>query len=971
MNWYRASAWIPPLWLEVAMYNLTPKQLSAIAHPARTLQILACAGSGKTEVLARRAVRLLREGADPSSVIAFTFTEKAAAELKSRIETRAAEADGRFRELPPVARGMFIGTTHAWALEALRQLGGIYETVDALTDEQEWALLYRFGRRLGLVDLYSSLQGKPTDQIALPPAVDAFLASIEVVHDERIERQPLRSRAPQFAEILERYEWLLQEMRVMPFRLMIARAVDELADGGGLRARLQNRISHVLVDEYQDFNRAQDQLLHHLADAGATITTVGDDDQAIYQWRGGDLSLFTLFPNRYSEAKSAPLAENFRCRPEIVKFSRELVEPLGGRLTKILEPAREPSVSGAVEVFIGPTAEDEARTIASRIQKLLDSGHQPADIAVLYRSVRTSAPPLLHELRSRGIPVAVIGKTSLLARPEMAFIARLFVFWAGGTWYPNPDYAPEVVTKESLLAEIQQVAGVNGPGAAKAVRALEKLGERIRKEGVSDSVPILNEILAILGLPGSGEYARWRELGLGQMSELLTEFDHAARRAAPSRFYTEVPPQARDEADEDSVLAPNRCDNRKQTVLGAPHGEIYLIRLKAFLEQFSGRSAEETPDTAPGADNAVQIMTVHQAKGLEFLIVFVPALIEGRFPSQLMGTKQEWYVPDDMFDRPRYEGREDDEARLLYVALTRAKELLVISWFEKHKRKAAVPSRFLTRHLKQSLALVKKFGSASPAAAVDAAEEELLDVDFSSLVIYQECGHKYWLRYICGFQPPLAPELGYGKLLHHVVAELSRNGAIGITPTDASVNQILNKDFYLPYAGPVPASKLRDAALRRLKRYVQQFGSELLRTLRQEARFEVPLENARVLGRIDLMLRANERDAKSVELIDFKTSANRPPSEAHKNQLRLYALAAERMGFEPVTLAIQDLDADKGGRIIVSHDKAERDAFREKLQTWVDGIRSRTFPPTLDKKPCRACDFRRFCRFAPDETRSI
>jgi len=321
---------------------LSEPQRRAILSPTTRLQIVAGAGSGKTEVLARRVVRLLVEGVDPASIIAFTFTEKAAAELKARIETRAAEVDERFRELPPVGRGLFLGTTHGWALRALQELGGAYELADALTEEQEWALVYRVARRLGVVDLYAEHRGQ-TEKIAVAPAVSMFLRSAEVVHNERLDRETVRAAAPRFAEVLERYEWLLGEMRLMPFRLMIARAADELAPGGRLYERLRGRVAHVFVDEYQDFNRAQETLLERLAALGAAITVVGDDDQAIYQWRGGDVSLFLSFGQRFPGAERVELGENHRCRPEIVDFARVLAESLVRRLPKQLTAAREPA----------------------------------------------------------------------------------------------------------------------------------------------------------------------------------------------------------------------------------------------------------------------------------------------------------------------------------------------------------------------------------------------------------------------------------------------------------------------------------------------------------------------------------------------------------------------------------------------------------------------------------------------------
>ncbi len=953
------------------MPELTGAQREAVGHPSPQLQILACAGSGKTEVLAQRAVRLLvEEKVDPEAIIAFTFTEKAAAELKERIETRAAERDDRFRELPPVGRGMFIGTTHSWALHALQELGGAYETMDGLTSEQEWALLHRVARRLGIVDLYAALEGKGSDRVAIAPSIGAFLRSAEVVHDDRIDRAELVSRASDFAEALARYEELLRRMRLLPFRLMINHAVEELGEAGHLHERLRGSIAHVLVDEVQDFNPAQDELLARLAGLGATLTIVGDDDQAIYQWRGGDVSLFIDFVKRHAGTELVHLGENHRSRPEIVAFAHHLVDGLAHRQAKVLDSARESASTGAVEVAVGEDAAGEARRIAGRIDRLLESGFEPGEIAALYRSVRTSAAPLVDALRARGVPVAVIGRTSLLARREMALVAHIIVHWAGGTWYPNPQFEPEHVTRESLLEEIQTVTGMARRRAERTMGELDKLEMTVKGAGVDDSVPLFNRMLSILGLPGEDDNAHWNEIGLGRMSELLTEFDHAIRRAMPDDFYRSVSASQEAEAEEDATLAANRVE-RPTRVLGATRGEIYLMRLKAFLEEFAGRAAEEIPDSSPEAANAVQVMTVHQAKGLEFPVVFVPSLIEGRFPSSLTGRPQQWYMPTDLFDRERYEGRMDDEARLLYVALTRAKELLVVSWFERHKVKAASPSPFILGALRPALGDALQLGRATPQTIrSNGHSEELLDVDFSSLGTYQECGYRYWLRHVCGFQPPLVPELGFGHLLHHVVAELARKGARGEPVSGEDVDPVVDSSFYLPFAGPIPAANLEEAIRRRTKRYVERHGDELTRTLRPEARFEVPLGNARVRGRVDLVLRAEGGDKHEVELIDFKTSENRPPEELHQNQLRLYAMAAERMGLEPVTLAIHDLDGENGERIPVEHDDAARDEFSAKLESWVDGIRMGSFDAVDEAKrdeTCVGCDFNRFCRYAPEE----
>ncbi|GDY31765.1 ATP-dependent helicase [Gandjariella thermophila] len=925
------------------MITLDPDQRRAVDNPAARLKILACAGSGKTEVLARRAVRLLHAGAEPERMVAFTFTEKAAGELRDRIERRAAEDDPtRFGELPPTSRGMFVGTMHGWALQELQSLGGRYEQVEALTEAREWALLYRMARRLGIVELQAR-----TAKVATAPAVTAFLRGAEVVHNERIDPERLRAEAPDFAAALDRYEWLLNEMRLLPFRLMIARAVDELAEGGRLAERL--RIDHVLVDEYQDLNPAQDAVVRRLAALGATVTVVGDDDQAIYQWRGGHVELLTGMAERHPETAEVTLGNNRRCRPEIVALAARVVDRLGDRQAKVLAATRGPARPGAVEVMFARDPEQEAAAIADRIEGLRAAGHRLGDIAVLYRSVRTSARPLVDELRRRGVDITVAGRTSLLAHPEMALLARILVYWAGGTWYPQPEPTAEIVTRDGLAAEIAAVSRVD-PGGA--LDAIDRLGARVRRDGVPDSVPVLHELLAVLGLP----HDERQEPGLGRMSELLTDFDHAVRRAAPAALYVAGP--AADEAAEDEALSqPNSATRR---VVGRTHGEVYLTRLRAYLEHVAGSAAEETPATDATGDRAVQIMTVHQAKGLEFPVVFVPGLVEGRFPSALLGRPQPWLIPETLFDRDRYEGREADEARLLYVALTRARELVVLSSFTHHRTRPARPSRFLARDLAPALAGALPYGTARPPCGDSAAAPPPLAVAFSDLMTYRACGHRYWLRRGCGFQPPIAPELGFGRVLHHVIAELARAAPETGVPDERALAATLESAWYLPFAGPVPAARLHAAAWRRLRGYLAAHGAELVGTVEPEARFEVPIGSARVRGRVDLVLRHPGGEPDEVDLVDFKTTANRPPADIHQEQLRLYAAALRRLGYRPVRLAIHDLDRNE--RVEVDNAPAASAAFRDRLAGWVDGIRDRQFAP--DTTACHDCDFRRFCRHA-------
>lgn len=940
--------------------EFTDAQKEAILASGQALQILACAGSGKTEVLARRVVKHLLDGIPPESIVAFTFTEKAAGELKDRIESRAAEANKHFQSLPPCSAGLFVGTIHSYCLHLLQRLGGKYEIFDPLSEEREWALLQRFARRLGVVDLMN--QTWPGRPISVKRAVEVFQRNLSVAYNERLKHDVLQKRASDFAQVFERYAELLSRMQLLSFDQMIDLACNELAPGGRLRKALDGKVSAVFVDEYQDLNRAQEELLRHLTDMGASLTVVGDDDQAIYQWRGGEVSLFLDFGIRYPDAVSKTLSENHRSVPAIVKVASGFASSITQRKAKSMLPVR-PEPCTAVELLVADTPEEEAECIMHRVHSLVRAGHKLSDMAVLYRSVRTSASPLVQILRKEKIPFALVGRLSILDRPEIALLARVFIWWAGGKWMPNEE--EEVVTPERLASDIVDLTGVSEAQAAQILSQLERMGTDLLENGVYNIAQTYMDMLRLLGLPVLGPEQKRQEQQLGQFSHLLAEFEHAQRRAAPQEFrHSKIPSAAEEEAEDGAIELTGPAAEKAAEIRPAiASGQVFLWRLRVFLEEFGSQAAEEMPNRPALDADALNIMTVHQSKGLEFPIIFLPALVDRRFPSARMGEKQLWYLPEDLFDVTRYQGKEDDERRLFYVAMTRARELLVLSCFTQYAGSKAKVSRFLKDLIKGPHSdCLMKMGECNPAICGKTNGScEVLSADFGQLLTFSECSYKYYLRYVCGFEPPIAPELGFGKLLHHVIAELARSSRGGRPPTSVDIDAILDHSFYLPFAGPIAYDKLFKAAKRRLTNYVRNYGRDLVRTIEPERAFEIPLDYARIRGRIDLVLRAEGGGSEEVELVDFKTAVKRPPSRTHQNQLRMYGEAARALGMKPVKLVIHDLDSDQGGAIVVEENEAEVASFRTELHQWLQDIREREFSPRSGSTQCPSCDFARLC----------
>ncbi len=979
--------------------ELTGAQRLAVECGSPCLQIAACAGSGKTEVLALRAVRAVLRGASPESIIAFTFTEKAAEELKRRIDDRAGQRDERFVALPPSSSGLFAGTIHSYCFGLLRSSGAC-ELYDVLTEERLWALLHRFARRLGLVDLLEA--ALPGRALSVRRAVDVFLENLLVVSSDSIPIDVVRCVAPEFASALERYERLTAAMRLLSFDQIVEKAVEGLRPGGPLRSLVEGRVREVFVDEYQDLNRAQEALLTALRELGANLTVVGDDDQAIYQWRGGDVSLFVSFPERHG-GSLVTLAENHRSAPSIVRVSEAFARTIAPRVEKAMVASR-PDCGPCVEIAIARDPEDEALQIARRIQRLLVDGHSPGDMAVLYRSVRTSAEPLVHALQNAGIPASVVGRVSLLDRAETRLLAHVFVMWAGGTW--RPSEVEEFVRPDDVAEEIAAVTGKSRDEARRAVIRLRDMGQRLISRGVPNLARTYQEVLEVLGLPCGSDLDRARqERALGSMSGLLMDFEHSMKRVAPhagpglqwldrtgldtqaeraeERAVVEVlEAGAHEHLTRDASSSPGSAEGRPReaspawdfaTAHGRPvPGEVFLARLKVYLERFASQAVEETPEGVERDAGAVNIMTVHQAKGLEFPVVFVPCLVKGRFPSSRTGQGKTWYMPEDgeirLFDRYRYEGHLADERRLFYVAMTRARELLVLSSFSEHRSKKACPSEFL-RDLVSNEAVrgeVQPLGGVNPMAAVPAASRaDGMVVDCGQLLVYSECPRKYYLRHVCGFAPSMAPEMGFGRVAHHAVCEMARRARSGGAPSLVEAERILEERFYLPFAGPAQQQAMLDVLRRRLRNYVKRHGADLERTLDVERQFEIPLERTRLRGRIDLLLRAPDLRPSSVEIVDLKTAENRPPIPQHLNQLRLYAKAVRALGLNPVGLAIHDLESDSGEVIPVEEDPRELGRFEDDLRCWIHGIRSASFSPRAGAG-CRGCDFTRLCDGRPD-----
>jgi DNA helicase II / ATP-dependent DNA helicase PcrA len=290
---------------EVTAPQLEGDALGAVRHRGSHLQIIASAGSGKTEVVSQRVADLLADGEPASGIVAFTFTERAADELRQRIAARAEERLGH--DVVDSLGRLFVGTIHGYCFRLLQTHVPRYETFDVLDDRRLTALLAREANRLGIREL--------DERNRLFGSISAFLDSVDVVENELVD--PASMPEP-FREVLVGYLDTLERYRLLTFGQQVVHAVRELERGPALDAVLAD-LHHLIVDEYQDVNQAQERLIRLLTGPGVELCVVGDDDQAIYQWRGSDVANIVTFRDRYPGVSTFEITTNRRSRPDIIE----------------------------------------------------------------------------------------------------------------------------------------------------------------------------------------------------------------------------------------------------------------------------------------------------------------------------------------------------------------------------------------------------------------------------------------------------------------------------------------------------------------------------------------------------------------------------------------------------------------------------------------------------------------------------
>lgn len=967
--------------------NIVPdeRQRQAIAHVYGPMLVIAGAGTGKTTVLTQRVASLIREGhARPDEILALTYTDNSAAQMLKRVRDELTGGNSQHSDSQslPIG-GLQACTFHAWCNGLLQRRGKSFGVLD---DKDLWVFLRRRIRDLRLkhfvraanvgqfLDSLLDFMRRCQDELVGPAEYASYVERIErgevalprVASSKKqteMKDEEILERCREIARVFAAVENMLLEKNLGTFGHMITKAYQLLKDDPALLEEERRRTRFVLVDEFQDANFAQVEILSLLAGTEANVFVVGDPDQAIYQFRGASSEAFTLFVTNFPAAKVVALEKNRRSLSPILRCAFGIVNdnppvfaqkgssisyqraPLESLRDEVAKQRGETVAAPSVEIVTWRDKEVEAADLARRIQKKRKEQRCAwRDFAVLYRQ-HNHRDELVHELAERGIPFSIEGLdvldtpevrdaiaclTVAVAPKDAASLFRVAALPQFGIHATELRAAMRAVRRQELdlPAVLAKLAG----GAA-VLESVQKVHRLVEKDGVraDDAVNTIVRHFALPPSPLVGALVKFVE---GWHNKAIVE------TGSPAEF---------------------------------------LDYLDYFVQ---ARGAIPLPRST---DDAVQLLTAHAAKGLEFRHVAVIRGSSVSFPS----AYREPFVafPAELRRSPASSAEdktlhEEEERRLYYVALTRAKDTLAIYANQGQSKKDPKPTKFLREFMVHPA--YKNFWSTHLAAAVQDvlfAEEEqrialeqstvagwllmppvagfITGLSASAVEIYETCPLRFKLEREWNLPREVSASLHYGSAMHGVLR----------TFYDAQRYQreISDEEMLEQFRAALANAGIADRYQYEL--YLRQ-GLEQLRhffegarsrpapeVIETERRFELQVGSAKVTGRVD---RIDRTGPETVAIVDYKTGKPWSQDDADDSlQLSLYALASrETWGKHADRLILYNLENNTP--VCTTRTDGELEETKMRVQKVADEIAAGKFAA----KPgyhCSFCPYRNLC----------
>ena len=962
--------------------GLNDEQRSAVTHGEGPLLIVAGAGTGKTQVITRRIAWLIAtRRARPEQILALTFTDRAAAEMESRVDV-----------LVPIGLvGSTIATFNAFCDRLVREHAIELGLTSQLRVESQAEILVFLREHLFELGLkrYLPLSNPDSHLHALLGVFDRarnedvspgqYLAFAEQLAAQARD-ELLRDRAEAQLELARAYgsftDLLMRAGRV-DFGSQIGLALRLLRERPYLRREFQERFRWILIDEFQDTNHVQFELIRLLAGDARNLTVVGDDDQSIYRFRGAKVENLMGFLDSFPGARRVLLNRNYRSGQAILDAAHRLIQGnnpdrlearlgLDKRLIAQPRDSDREAPTGSVEFHPFQTASDQSESIALEIEEAIAAGASAADFAVLARA-HHHLDPVAEALRARGIRFRRVGMRGLYARPEVNLCLNVLRSVAN----PNDGRWPFMALGDPLFgADGLDLASLNARARARH-RPLLRIA-----------------IDAVDGDPDLGEHTRDAIRRFAALHHQLSQI--ATSRPTSEVLYAFV----RDSGMLQSLAEPGaenleRAQNLNKlfaitTRVGRLLTRDLVSEFMPHLDLLIELGDDPTAADVEGDEQAVSLLTAHGAKGLEFPVVYLVDLTEQRFPQYPKGEPLEF--PRELRHAAGSDEKlehYEEERRLFYVGMTRARDRLVLCHAQDQGGRRADR---LSRFVREALGLPEPAKGAKGASALESiaryapvpdpptsepapiGAEALLRLSHSQIRSFLDCPLQYYYAYVACVPLPSNPTLMYGSAVHQGIKVWNQARLRGIPITIHEVLAVYESEWLSEgFRNLAHEERMKAQGREALERFVRNELASRDRPVLVEGEFNFRIGRDEVNGRWD---RIDERK-NGVVLVDYKTSQveeeekaeERVASDLRDGQLGLYALAYfETRQKMPARVELSFVASGTVGSAEVEPEHLER--ARERVETAAAGIRRARFDAQPDSRTCARCDYRQICRFS-------
>lgn len=938
--------------------QLNAQQKKVVHHQSGPLLVVAGAGTGKTTTIIERIKYLIStKKIDPQQIFAATFTQKSAEEMIERLDTI----------MPLGYEEPWIGTFHALCDRILKNEGleiGLDIRYKILTPTDQWILLKENIFNLGLnyylplgnpstfISALATYFSRAQDEFVNPSQLKALAENKEKSAKTESEKEDAE-KLLELASAYERYEQIKARESVLDFGDLITKTITLFKDRKSILTKYQNQFTHILIDEFQDTNFAQYQLIKLLAPTKTkpNLLVVGDDDQSIYKFRGAAISNILGFKKDYPNTKEIVLNQNYRSIKSILDSSYALIQHNNPdrlehklKIDKKLISNNNKKTINQPTIIQASTGELEVDYVVEKIIELVaKEEYSCKDFAILSRS-NSFLDQFVSAFKRAGIPYQRIGNRGLFDQVEIRDLIHFINILSD----PNDSVSlfhflhfeafsikPEIILNLIQLSKTQSkslweiIKSSKDESISKVVALVQHFQEKYLKESTTN---ILHQFII--------------DTNYIKTLTLTDSIENHLKIQNINLFFDRI----------------KKYESSKK--------DAYLVDFVDALKTWE--EAGENPAQAVIEDiDTVNLLTIHASKGLEFPVVFVPSIISGRFPS--INRKDKIEFPQELIGEilPQESGHVEEERRLLYVAMTRAKDYLYLSYSPDYggvrKRK---PSGYLKETTlkeeaidssdnKQLTNLIK--GPTKATYLDKLGEIKIKSLSYTQIDTFKGCPLKYKYRYI--LKVPTLPyqTLTFGRTIHETLHDFHRFAQQGKNLSQKEFIDLYKSHFDgSGYESQEHKEKRFKKGIDDLKTYFKTHKDLFGKPLHLERSFKLKIDDVTINGKIDRIDETEE----GIEIIDYKTGKTKDQKTVDKDeQLSLYALASnEAFGLNPNRVSLYFVET--GQKISTIKSPKQLENTKKKLTKDIQKIKSSKFKATPNKIRCKFCEYNRICPFA-------